>query len=324
MLLRCSALLLPACARLPGSLQPGTWFRSPAEAMQIRLLDVSYPLLTAAADWCPFDQEPTYGFLLRGEAGVERAQGNSTGVQAMVAYIHPSLPAALAGLSVGDVILEVNTMNVTGESPDDVGRLIGRVTRAKIQPLQLEILRGRERRMLALSAVPACHYSVQVQDTPLINGITDGRQIGVTRGAMQFFRWDDELAWIVAHEIAHNVLSHNQNAKFQEMLHAFLSAWGEVSDSLDTVSLRPSLEAQADYVGAYLMARAGYDLDAVRWVWERLARIEALQTGQKPELAQVHPQTKERLAAFERTLQEIETKRQAGQPLPVRLEESGH
>jgi beta-barrel assembly-enhancing protease len=315
MLLLCSALLLPACARLPGSLQPGTWFRSPAETMQIRLLDVAYPLLTAAAEWCPFDQEPTYGFLLQDEASGERTESHSLHGRAVVAYVHPSLPAALAGLSVGDVILSVNTMNVTGESPDDVGRLIGRVTRAKIQPLQIEILHGRERRMFALSARPACNYSLQVLDTPLINGISDGRQIGVTRGAMQFFRWDDELAWIVAHEIAHNVLSHNQNEKLRVMLRAFLLVWGEAADFVDALPSKPSLETQADYVGAYLMARAGYDLKAVRWVWERLARIEALQTGQKPGLAQVHPPTKERLAAFELTLQEIDAKRKAAQPL---------
>src|SRR5262245_23349929 len=32
--------------------------------MQKRLHDVAFPLLIATADWCPFEQEPTYGFLL--------------------------------------------------------------------------------------------------------------------------------------------------------------------------------------------------------------------------------------------------------------------
>jgi predicted Zn-dependent protease len=65
------------------------------------------------------------------------------------------------------------------------------------------------------------------------------------------------------------------------------------------------------------MARAGYDLDAVRRVWERLQRLEARPGGHRPQLAQTHPPTKERLAAFELTLQEIETKQKAAQPLEI-------
>lgn len=289
--------------------------------MQTRLLDVSYPLLTAAADWCPFDQEPTYGFLFRGETGPAGIEPSPSPRKAVVAYVHPRLPAALAGLSVGDIILAVNTVNVEGDSADNVGRLIGRLTRAKIQPLQLEIMRRGAPRPIMMSAVPACHYAMQVLDTALINGITDGRRIGVTRGALQFFSSDDELGWVVAHEIAHNILSHVQNAKLQTMLGAFLAARGEVPGSTATMLPRPALESQADYVGAYLMARAGYDLSAIKRVWERLESIEAQQGGQGQGLLQTHPPTKERLASFEITLQEIEAKRGAGQFLDFRIEE---
>ena len=311
LLVLCSALALSACALLPSALQPGTWFRSSAEAMQVRLLDIAYPLVTAAAEWCPFDQEPTYGFLLR-----DHPESRSTApTQVMVAYVHPRLPAAAAGLAVGDVILQVNTAAVAGDRVAQVGRLIDRLTRAKIQPLQLEVLRGEARRTVALSAIPACQYTLQVVDTPVINGLTDGRRIGVTRGALQFFSSDDELGWVVAHEIAHNIMDHVQNEKFQVMLRAFRSAWGEATDSSGAIPSRPSLEVQADYVGAYLMARAGYDLDAVRRVWERLQRLEVRQGGRTSRLTQTHPPTKERLAAFELTRQEIDTKRKAAQPL---------
>jgi len=305
-LLLCGTLALPACSIMPGSMLPGVLFRSSPEAMQIRLLDVAYPLLTAAAEWCPFDQEPTYGFLLRDEVGSSGAVPYSAASRAAVAYVHPLLPAAQAGLSVNDLIVQVNTVNVAGEPVDQVGRLIDRLTRAKIQPLQLEVLNGTERRTVALSAISACHYAMQVLETPVINGISDGRRIGVTSGALQFFSSDDEVGWVVAHEIAHNILNHVENSKFQVMLRAFRLAWGEATDSPDRIPAGPSLEVQADYVGAYLMARAGYDLDAVRRVWERLQRLEARPGGHRPQLAQTHPPTKARLAAFALTLHEIE------------------
>lgn len=288
----------------------------------MRLLDVAYPLLTAAAEWCPFDQEPTYGFLLRDAAAAEGSENISTHGLSMVAYVHPSLPAALAGLSVGDVILLVNTVDVRGDPADKVGRLIDRLTRAKIQPLQLEVVRRGKSCTIMMSAMPACHYALQVLDTDIVNGITDGRRIGVTRGALRFFPSDDELGWVVAHEIAHNLLSHSQNEKLRAMLRAFLWARGEAADSIDTLPSRLSLESQADYVGAYLMARAGYDLDAVRRVWKWLERSESRQAGQKPGLAQAHPSTKERLAAFERTRQEIEAKRRVAHPLQILLKDN--
>lgn len=314
-------LFLPACALIPAGLQLPTFSHPSPEAMQARLLHIAYPLLIASADWCPFDQELTYGFLLRDEAGTAWPEPHSAQGRAVVAYVHPRLPAALAGLSVGDVLTHVNTVNVTGDSSGQVGQLINRLTRAKIQPLQLEILKDGEPLTIAMSAILACHYAMQVLNSDLINGITDGRRIGVTSGALKFFPSDDELGWVVAHEIAHNILSHVQNAKLQAMLRTFLAARGEVSGSTENMFPRPSLESQADYVGAYLMARAGYDLSAIKRVWERLVRVEARQGGQKPSLAQTHPPTKERLAAFEVTLQEIESKRQAGQLLDFRIEE---
>ena len=289
----------------------------------MRLLDVAYPLLTAAAEWCPIDQESTYGFLLREVTREERIEHHSVRGRAKVAYIHPRLPAALADLSVEDVIVQVNTVDVAGKSVDEVGRLIERLTRAKIQPLQLEIVRGGTSRTIMMSAVPACHYAMRVLHTDLINGITDGRQIGVTRGALQFFVSDDELGWVVAHEIAHNLLSHVQNMKLQAILGTFIAARGEESGSTVTMPPRPSLESQADYVGAYLMARAGYDLSAITRVWERLERLESRQPGQRRGLALTHPPTKERRVAFEVTLREIETKRRLGLPFDIQRNDQG-
>jgi len=317
------SLFLQACSIKPGILPSAVWRQPSPEAMQARLLDVSYPLLTAAADWCPFDQEPTNGFLLRGEAGPAGIEPSLSPGKAVVAYVHPRLPAALAGLSVGDAILLVNTVNVTGDSADKVGGLIGRLTRAKIQPLQLDVLKGGDSHTIAMSAVPACHYAMQVLDTDLINGITDGRRIGVTRGALRFFESDDELGWVVAHEIAHNILSHVQNAKLHAILLAFLAARGEESSATAATPPRRSLESQADYVGAYLMARAGYDLSAITRVWERLERLESRQPGQRSGLALTHPPTKERRAAFDVTLQEIESKLEAAQPLEILLNNHG-
>jgi len=289
-------------------------------SMLVRLHDVAFPLLVAAAEWCPFEQEPTYGFLLKDEETLQGQGGEGTEVRAAVAYVHPRLPAALAGLVPGDQVMQVNAKSVTGRGAEEVMRLVRRMTVARIQPLQLDIVRAGDHHTFYMWGTPACQFSVQLIENDQINGIANGRQVGVTTGAMRFLRSDDELAWVLAHEIAHNVLNHSQNARLHVMLHAFLSATtGIPGDLAGTIPPRRSLEARADYVGAYIMARAGYDVQAIKKFWRRL---EYIRSGEnKPEMDRDHPTTAERVAAFEETLKEIGGKRQRGELLePVSSE----
>ena len=122
----------------------------------------------------------------------------------------------------------------------------------------------------------------------------------------------------LAHEIAHNVLNHSQNARLRAMLNAFLGATVGASATVAASVPRRSLEAQADYVGAYIMARAGYDLQPIKQFWRRVERLRSRENI--PETDVTHPTTAERLAAFDVTLKEIEAKRDRGELLQPVLE----
>ena len=191
--------------------------------MVARLHDVGFPLLLSAAEWCPSEQEPTYGFLLKNDDISKNQEGEGAEHMVSVAYVHPRLPAALGGLAPGDRVVQVNARSVTQYGAEDVMILVRRMAVARIQPLQLEVTRAGDRRSLTMWAVPACQFKLQLVESDQINGITDGRRIGVTTGAMTLLRSDDELAWVLAHEIAHNVLSHSQNIRLRAMLKAFLA-----------------------------------------------------------------------------------------------------
>ena len=297
----------------------GTESMSPA-SMFVRLQDVASLLLVAAADWCPFEQEPTYGFLLKDGETLQSEGGEGAGRGVSVSYAHPRLPAASAGLIPGDQVISVNERTVTGMRAEEVSQWIRRITGARIQPLQLEVVRKGGRQFLYLWAVPACQFSVQLLESNQINGMADGRQVAVTTGAMRFVRSNDELAWVLAHEIAHNVLSHSQNARLRAMLNAFLGATVGVSATAPASPPQRSLEAQADYIGAYIMARGGYDVQAIKQFWRRM---ESLRSGEnQPEMVVTHPTTAERLAAFDVTLKEIEEKRDRGELLQPVLEKT--
>jgi hypothetical protein len=284
----------------------------------VRLHDVAFPLLVTAADWCVVDQEPTYGFLIKEIESSKGHAGADVGRGVSVVYVHPQSPAASAGLVPGDQLIRVNERPVDGFLAEEVSQLIRRMTVARIQPLQLDVVRRGRPHTLNLSAVPACQFSVQLIESDRINGVADGRQVGVTTGMMRFVDSDDELAWVVAHEIAHNLLNHSQNAQFRAMLNAFVGATMGASAEVPTEVPRRSLEARADYVGAYIMARAGYDVRVIKPFWRR---IERLQSGkERSEMDATHPTTAERLAAFDVTLKEIQEKRERGESLQPVLE----
>ena len=308
----CPVLLFAACSTQQYDVRRGGEPMSPA-SMLVRLHDVAFPLLVAAAEWCPLEQEPTYGFLLKDEAILQSGGGEGAGRKASVAYVHPRLSAASAGLRLGDQLISVNERTVSGIRAEEVSQWIRRMTVARIQPLQLEVARGESRQILNLWAVPACQFSVQLLETNQINGIADGRHVGVTTGAMRFVRSDDELAWILAHEIAHNVLSHSQSARLRAMLNAFLGATTGASPEASVPFERRSLEARADYVGAVIMARAGYDVQAIKQFWRRMESLRSKENT--PEMDVSHPTTDERLASFEITLKEIQEKRDRGESL---------
>ncbi len=89
--------VLAACSTQQYDVRRGGERMDPT-SMVVRLHDVGFPLLVSAAEWCPFEQEPTYGFLLKNDDISMNQEGNGTEHRVSVAYVHPRLPAALAGL----------------------------------------------------------------------------------------------------------------------------------------------------------------------------------------------------------------------------------
>lgn len=88
--------------------------------MVVRLNDIGFPLLALAAEWCPFEQEPTYGFLLKNDDISKNQERDAAEPTISVAYVHPRLPVALAGLVPGDRIISVNTREVVRMTVEEI------------------------------------------------------------------------------------------------------------------------------------------------------------------------------------------------------------
>lgn len=139
-----------------------------------------------------------------------------------------------------------------------------------------------------------------------------GGKVVVFSGMLDLARDDDELAAVLAHEIAHAVLRHSAErlsfAKILIIVQFLLAAVFDVgalsSVLIHIISDLPysrKLEREADYVGVRLMTDACYDPAASPRVFQSLARMQeksGMQESRVTNMLSTHPMFKDRIKAL--------------------------
>lgn len=231
----------------------------------VRVADVAWRLALANADLCPVNRRRAgwtlqsanqYGDELRPLAASRYGlDGDLPGVLAVPA----DGPAAAAGLQRGDLILSVNGQplqrgGAVRESYDGLQANITVLDQALARGrVQLLVRRDGTERAVDLDSVLACAYPTQVEVNGALTGRADGRHIFISDGMANLAENDDQLAFVLAHELAHAVLEHRTQPDVVGVRGA--SNWA--------ISMRRGLslsaEADADRMGLFLTARAGFD-----------------------------------------------------------------
>ncbi len=180
------------------------------------------------------------------------------------------------------------------------------------------------RRLAAAAPGPKFPYTFKVVNASDINAFAmPGGPVYVTRGIIDSVRNEGELAGVMAHEISHVALRHGTNQASKAyltkagigILGGVLGAGGGSAGTIiqavgglgmNALFLRFSrtAESQADILGTQIMARAGYDPQAMVTMFQLLKAQQSQQPGKVAQFFSDHPNPENREA---RVRQEAQT-----------------
>jgi hypothetical protein len=290
----------------PPALLQGSFLR----ADDHRIAAIGYRIASRAAHLCPASH-PLTGILYHHVDEYE-----SAGRAAMVAEFQldrglgvlsviDGSPAAEAGLIAGDVLITLDggplrQDRVTAPKRSTARRAALEAAELRIEqalaqgPVRLGILRNGRPVELTLASRPGCPGRIRLARSRQTNAFANGRYVTLTTAVLAFARSDDELAVIIAHEMAHNILSHPDRLDAAAVPRGLLRGIGANAAKVWET------EAEADRLGIRLVAAAGYDVGAAIPFWRRFyARFD------EPQIFRTHPSLGARERIIARSIAEL-------------------
>ncbi len=317
--------LLAAFLFLAGPL-PATAAAEPAgenalaamRALDLRVAVIGHRLAIANLDWCA-DRAWLPGFVLHDlsqygadyRAAASRAFGLDAGpgVLALV----PGGPADRAGLRTDDILLALDGRPLPRETPGPAGsfeqmeHILAALDEAFADGRAvLAVQRRGERLAVTVEAARGCATRFQLIPGGRMNAQADGIYVQVTTALAQYAEDEAELAAVLAHEFAHNMLGHRVRLNQAGVQRGLLANFGNNARRIRET------EVEADRLSVYLMERAGYDPAAAVRFWTRFGRRGLNFLG-----SPTHPNWRRRVQSFETEIARIRAARAAGRaPVP--------
>lgn len=269
-----------------------------------RVLSVGYRLATANAPFCRAT-ENSIGMTLHhigqyGDAVSARSTFGFARDFAVLALV-PGGPAAKAGVRLDDAIAALNGAPLQPPAAElaaidqpapyrPIAWADATVRKALDKPpVTLSVLRDGAQVDVALTGTPACRSRFELRPSGEYGASADGDIVGITSPMLNFMKDDDELAAILAHEMAHNLLEHRRRLNEAGIQRGLMQQLGR------NARLTLATEIEADRLSIWLMANAGYDPNGAVRFWTRYGK----QRGKGIFSAPTHYRWKKRVGLFE-------------------------
>lgn len=307
---RCISLILAISAPFAARAQPV----SPAQresfealrAADLKLAEIGWRLATANVAICD-RQEPGTGLQLHSAdqfEGAERAAAErhfAFATPVAIEGVVKGTPAAAAGLRQDDSLVRVGSVDVAAlpGKPGTTQRLVAaQLALAALPPSQaltVDVRRSGAPVRVTVHPVPACRSRFELRVADDFGASADGTMVQISSAFLQDYS-DAELAALIAHEFAHNVLRH------RDRLEARGVTWGLLAGFGGNVKYFRQTEIEADLLSVYLLANAGYDPRASLAFWRRFGPSKAGGIFR----SRTHPAWRDRIATLETEIARID------------------
>ena len=312
---------------------------------QQRVDNVGHALLAAAIPFCGSALAPRVGARFanvqsfpREEQEIARSLGFSDTL--VIVGVAQGSTAARYGFSLGDRVVAVDggppprgpnavseLARTVAARPTDAPRLTLEQGPARfiadagagVHPAAEPVARVGGQLRVPMPADTVCAFNLVATRGDELNAWTDGANITITSGMLRFLADGDDLAVVLAHEIAHIALRHVQAEQKNVPTGGQSSAIGDsaatqgenasgelakTGANVGSTVYSQDLEGEADYVGMYLLARAGRPFAKVTNVWRRMSQ----ENPAAMTYASAHRMSPERFVRLENISREIEQK----------------
>jgi metalloendopeptidase OMA1, mitochondrial len=191
-----------------------------------------------------------------------------------------------------------------------------KISRDKDLTARLQRVGERLQQSVSIWEMPDADWEFVVFDVPKeINAFAmAGGKVGVFSGLFKIVKNDDQLASVIAHEIAHVTAKHIHEKLSRELAVNTIGMVGVIGAgaagvygadilgeaygvgmNLRGFAFDREKEREADYIGLIYMARAGYDPQEAVKVLEQLEAETGTQSGAPSRFLSTHPTTPERM-----------------------------
>jgi hypothetical protein len=303
-----AGLALPATApaQAQGSGESAELFESVRKA-DLRLAAIGWRLATANMPLCERLEAGT-GLQLHtldqfdaaNRAGAKAHFGFAT--QVAVEAVVPDSPAEQAGLRPDDSLVRVGTVDIAALAgkPGTTQRLVAaQLAIAALPPsapIDVEVLRAGASVRTTVQPVPICKSRFELRLANDFNASADGTMVQISARFLEDYP-EEQVAAVVAHEFAHNILHH------RDRLEARGVDWGLLAGFGGNVKYFRQTELQADVLGVYLLANAGYPPQAAPAFWRKFGPSNAGSIFR----SRSHPAWRDRIATIEAEIAKLET-----------------
>ena len=288
-------------------------------ALDERVARIGHRLAVANADLCA-DLRWLPGFAVHdlsqygGDYRSAAIRAFGLGTKPAVLAVPEGGPADRAGLRADDVLLSLDGQALPDGEDDSGGSfermegILDAVEQAFADGVaDIDIQRGAANATIRVQAERGCASRFQIVPSRRLNALADGRYVQLTTAIADYAQDEQELAAVLAHEFAHNVLAHRLRLDAASVERGFFGNFGR------NARLIRETEIEADRLSVYLLERAGYDPEAPVRFWSRFGRRGLNFLG-----SATHPNWRRRIDLFRAEIDAVRRARAAGTvPMPT-------